>query len=544
MGYLSIVVGLILAVMLLSAIPRIPSKTGQSAAIATAAIIFLLGVLFSSVRYVGENEVGVVVKNTLGPSLPAGKIIATEGEMGPQAAVLPPGWHFGLWPVVYDVETSAILTVEEGRVGVVTTTDGRPLPPGDTYAPEWGEETFDRMLDAEFFLTEGGGFKGPQTSVLQPGKYRLNPKLYRVETVPVTNIANATVGVVKSNVGEAPADAGPEAIVDRGRRGIWRTPLTPRNYYLNPRAYEVTVVSTANRTVRYTKAARAGEEREITVRSSDGFTFPVDVRMEYRIEARDAPLVVAEFGGDNDDLRDRINSAVRAIFRNNAEAVKALDYVKQRSQQEQQSLAMLAQEMADIGVSVTAVRIGDVGDVESLGPLLQTQTDREIAIQEQLTLQEQQRAEEQRKELTRTQQEATEEKRLATARYEVQIAEQDKERAIIAANAEAEALEIQARAQAEAYRQIAEQIGSGNAALMELLRIVGERQINITPRVMVIGGGANGTGPAGAGGPGAMGSAGGSAETTALIGTMLDTMVRQAEESEPTERRPAGGGSP
>jgi uncharacterized membrane protein YqiK len=154
------------------------------------------------------------------------------------------------------------------------------------------------------------------------------------------------------------------------------------------------------------------------------------------------------------------------------------------------------------------VRIGDVGNEETLGSLLKTQTDREIALQEQETFREQQRAAEQKKLLTKTEQEAEEEKRLATASYEVQIAEQKQKQRVIQAEAEAQAIKIQAQAQADAYRLIAEQIGSGNAALVEVLKIVGERGIQITPRVMVTGGGANGAGQA-----------------TALIGTMLDTMI-------------------
>ena len=62
---------------------------------------------------------------------------------------------------------------------------------------------------------------------------------------------------------------------------------------------------------------------------------------------------------------------------------------------------------------------------------------------------------------------------------------------------------------------VAAQIGPGNAALLELLKIIGESGINITPRVMVIGGG-NGKGTGGS-------------EMTALIGTMLDTMLSRNE---------------
>ncbi len=137
-----------------------------------------------------------------------------------------------------------------------------------------------------------------------------------------------------------------------------------------------------------------------------------------------------------------------------------------------------------------------------------------------MTFQEQQRAAEQKKLLTKTEQEAEEEKRLATASYEVKIAQQDQQKRVIQAEAEAKAIEIQALAQADAYKQIAAQIGSSNAALIEVLKIVGERGIEITPRVMVSGGGANG------------GNQG-----TALIGTMLDTMVdRTPVQAQPTPR--------
>ncbi len=516
MGGFAIIVGLGVAIAILVGSSRAPIPGLRVAGAVMALVVFALSVVFSSVRFVGESNVGIIIKNAMGPNLAPGKIIATEGEMGPQAAILPPGWHFGFWPVIYDVANARIIQIQAGQVGLITTTDGKPMPIGDIYAAQWTEEEFQGMLVAEHFLGDGHGFKGPQASVLTPGNYRLNTLLYQIEIVPVTDIEKATVGIVKSNVGTMP-DMTDAEIVEKGQRGIWRQPLLPQKYYLNTEAFQVTVVSTEAQVVRYTKSAAANEEREITVRSSDGFTFPVDVRVEYEVKPRDAAMIVARFRGDEQRLANRLNSAVRAIFRNNAEDVKALDYVQQRSLQESQSLAMLAKEMIKVGLTITAVRIGDVGDEETLGALLKTQTDREIARQEQETFQEQQRAAEQKKALTRTEQEAEEERRLATAKYEVMIAGEAKEQRIIEAGAEAEAIRIRAEAQAEAYRVVAEQIGPGNAALLELLKIVGEAGINITPRVMVIG---NGNGTA-------------SAETTALIGTMLDTML---SDSKPTQQ--------
>lgn len=167
-----------------------------------------------------------------------------------------------------------------------------------------------------------------------------------------------------------------------------------------------------------------------------------------------------------------------------------------------------------MGVTITGVRIGDVGNEETLGQLLNTQRDREIAVQEQVTFQEQQKAAVQQKELSKTLQEAEEEKRLATASYEVKIAEQDKEKRIIEARAQAESVEIEATAQANAYKMIADQIGKANAAMIEVLRVIGENGIEITPRVMVTG---SSDGKS-------------SGETVALIGTMLDQMVKDAED--------------
>jgi uncharacterized membrane protein YqiK len=534
MSALFLIVGVVLAGMIVASTVKVQSFELRIAGLLVAFLVLLSFFTLASFRYVGEDQIGVVTKNIGFASLPPGKIIATEGEKGPQARILPPGWHPWYWPFIYDIEFDQVIKIPAGSVGLLTASDGKPLPRDTSYAPEWNEDEEGRIAqDAEYFLTEGGGYKGPQTSVLKPGSYRINPKLFQIETVPVTTIQKATVGVVKSNVGsrateeEQAANAGATRhLVARGERGIWRVPLLEGQEYLNTNAYEVTKISTKKHIVLYTarQAPRADvdEESEIMVRTSDGFTFPVDVRVEFEIHPDDAPLLVATVGDDKEGLRTVMDSAVRAIFRNNAESVKALDYVKQRSHQESQSETMLRDELKNIGVTITAVRIGDVGNEETLGALLKTQTDREIALQEQETFNEQQRAAEQKKLLTKAEQEAEEEKRLATAAYAVKIAEQEKEKQVIAAQAEAQAVELKATAQANAYKQIAEQIGSNNAAMVELLKIVGEGRIEITPRVMVTGG------------------ATGEGQAAALIGTMLNLMVEdkpQQSQARPVAER-------
>lgn len=533
MSTLFLLAGFLLAGMIVLSAVRIPNKSARAGLSILAGLVLIGGVALSSIRYVGATQVGIVKKNALGPALAPGQILATNGEMGIQADVLAPGWHLWYWPVLYDVDTRPLIDIPADKIGLVESRDGLPLDPGQVFAPEVEPGEFKKMIeDPKYFLTGGNGRKGPQSNVLTPGKYRLNPELFNIELVDATEVPSAAVAVLKSNFGAEPSlsvkvgeNDLPVKLAKTGEKGVLAEPVPPGKYPINTKAYTVVEVATKETIVRFTagsqsspgqmsSAASIGEQRAITVRTSDGFTFPVDVRIEYKIEPENAPVVVSKLGSDGDPLIAKLNSTVRAIFRNNAESVKALDYVNQRSQQESQSLRMIASEMARVGVTVSGVRIGDVGDEESLGDLLKTQRDREIAVQEQITFQEQQRAAEQKKELTKTEQEAEEERRLATAAYEVQIAEQAQQRRIIEAKAEAEAIQIEAQAQSDAYRLIAQQIGKANAAMIEILRVVGERGIEITPRVMVTGSGGSGSSDG---------------ETVALIGTMLDRMVSDEE---------------
>ncbi len=542
MGWPSVIIGLIVSMFILSTIPKLPNKALRPVVVGAALLVLLIGVMLSSVRFVPADRVGIVTKNALGAKLAPGKIIATDGEMGVQADVLAPGWHFLYWPVIYSVATDRLIEIREGSVGLVEAVDGLPLAAGQVFADELDPAEFDKMIrDANYFLTAGKGQKGPQTAVLRPGTYRINTAVFKVTQMPRTDVPSGTVAVLKSNVGVAPTmviegvgEGGVSIrLANEGEKGVRKAVLAPGSYPINPQAYQVNMVSTGTRVANYAAAERGMKSLgDIEVKSSDGFTFPVDVRVVFHIKAADAPQIVAQLGGDNDQLQNLLTTTIRSIFRNNAEAVKALDYVQQRSRQEAQATAKLREQMRPNGISIDSVVIGNVG-TEALANLLKTQTDREIAAQQQITFEEQQRAAEKEKQLKRTVQEAEEERRLATASYDVQIAEQDKEKRIIAANAEAEAIRIKAEAEAKAYQLIAQQIGPANLAMIELLKIVGEQGINITPRVFISGGG---DGSAGAGSLGGVSAA----QNAALIGTILDAMVSKEE---PVSAVPTGGTS-
>jgi regulator of protease activity HflC (stomatin/prohibitin superfamily) len=472
-------------------------------------VVFIVVVLFAiaasiSIVNIGGDQAGIVTKKFGGGKLPSNRFIAVDGENGIQAKVLVSGWHFFYWPWQYDVRKVPLMEIKNGTIGLIQAQDGISLPRGVIYAPEWDD--IDKMRDAEYFLSEGKGFKGPQLTVLKPGKYRINTELFKITLVPITDVKTGEVAVIKSNVGDV-VDA-PDRLVEVGQRGIWNKAYGEGQYYLNTNAYEVTIMNVQQVKVSYTTGIEPGErtanqpQNPIEVRTSDGYTFPVDVRLAYLIDRESAPKVVANIGDDELVLSKIVTPRVRDVFRNNASKVKALDYVQDRQQQGLQSMTMLKEKLLPHGITVLEISIGDVGDEKSLGSLLKTLTDREIALQEQITFQEQQRAAEQQKALMATEQEAIEEKRLATAAYDVKVAEEEKKMILIQAEAKAEMITLTAAAQAKAYEMIAEVIGEQNAALIELMKIIAESGIRITPEVMV-------------------GGSSGSGMTDALMGTIL-----------------------
>src|SRR5215471_20437899 len=123
--------------------------------------LWLLGVIV-----VPDDSVGVVTKKFVlfgaHRNLPDGRIIALNGEAGFQADTLPPGLHFGLWPWQFTVELVKFFTVPQGKIGVVESCDGAPLPSGRIIAQQVNCDAFQ---DARAFL-QNGGQRGPQMEVI------------------------------------------------------------------------------------------------------------------------------------------------------------------------------------------------------------------------------------------------------------------------------------------------------------------------------------------------------------------------------------------
>ena len=481
-------------------------------ALAVAGLVVLIILIFLTITAVGEKEVGLV-SITLGTNLPAGKIIAANYEKGPQAWTLGPGYHFFYWPWKYGIRKVAVTEIKEGNVGILTAIDGKPLTLGQTFAPEWPEAEFGKMLDSQYFLTQGNGYKGPQKSVLPPGEYRLNTEHFRVKIVPATNIEVGKVGVIKSNVGKE-SEMGTLTVPDRTYRGIVAKPLSRGMYYLNTDAFEVNRISVQKETLNFNPRTK-GEIGcgQITVRSKDGFEAPIDVDVIYQIREENAPDIVARFVNNKGLEKSLVIPTIRAEFRNAAGNVPMLNFILQRQQQEGLVLKNLKERLAQHKVEIHEVYIRDINFSKDpqLAALLKTQTDREIADQQKDTYVRQQETAKEKKVLNRKEQEAEEEKKVVIAEQKINIASKeadatekkaDGEARAIERTAQAEAKKIEFLAQAEAskeltvgkakaqaYSNLVKELGRENIALLEFLKEIAAGKIKVVPDVSVSGSG-------------------------------------------------------
>lgn len=330
-------------------------------------VTFILVGLFllasTSFILVDADRVGHLKRIYAFQELPAGRIIAVDGEKGPQAQILGPGFHFiPLVRVLYDFEEYDVVSIPEGYYGQLTALDGQAMPSGMFMAPAIPDEDVGDMLKAEVFLTDGG-YRGPQETVLKPGRYRLNRYLFSVrldEATDATVIPAGHVGVVKSNVSQpgiscveeevAASAASREALsvplVPRGCVGIWKDPLFPGAYYLNRQAYEVTLVDTRVQTWEYKggytkriidlsvdqqgniKQNERSEQERIPDDAADqavfvkveGWDIPLELRALVQVAPESAPVVVGSVGGLQEIENRILTPAIRSIVRNVAGA--------------------------------------------------------------------------------------------------------------------------------------------------------------------------------------------------------------------------------
>lgn len=249
------------------------SKVGMRAEYLAPGLHFILWPLYRVVSKpkfvnVGADELGIV-EATDGAPLPAGRIFADDpageshnnfqdpemflskgGIRGKQLRFLTNG-TFKIHPDLFRITKIMKTFVPQGKIGVVTATDGSTLTLGQLLGKS--VESHDNFQNAEIFL-KNGGQKGPQIDFLRPGTYNINTEIFRVEIQDAIAIGENEIGIVEARDGqpmkrdEVVASTpeghnnfqdGQKFLDNGGKRGPQEIILTPGTYYINPYLFSV-----------------------------------------------------------------------------------------------------------------------------------------------------------------------------------------------------------------------------------------------------------------------------------------------------------------
>ncbi len=159
------------------------------------ALVLLYLLITRWVVNVGSTEIVITERRFRGKRLPAGRVFASEGEVGVQAAYLAPGLHIVPFPFVRVVARTPFVTIAADELGVITATDGEPMPSGRIYAEDRAGTVHDNFQDPVAFL-RSGGIRGKQLRFLTNGTFKIHPLLFKVEKIKKTVIPQGAIGVV------------------------------------------------------------------------------------------------------------------------------------------------------------------------------------------------------------------------------------------------------------------------------------------------------------------------------------------------------------
>ncbi len=478
-----------------------------------------------------EGKVGVVESRD-GKSLSAGRVLAKRvdcdsfqdarkflengGERGPQITIIPPGTYrinVGLFSVVQE----DVLEIEDNMVGVVTTREGKALPTGDIAG---GEVSGHNMFqDGQAFLNAGGS-KGLQEQVMLAGRYFINPRFATVDTKPMTEVPIANAGVVIAYVGGVGVDVSGDSfkhgnLVTKGQKGVWSEPLDPGKYPINPYTHKVVNVPTQNVVLNWATGRTEAHNLDanlstIRVRSSDGFTFNLDVSQIIHIPRNDAPKVIARFGSMANLVTQVLEPTIGNDFRNAAQSSDVIDFLTSRQARQNDAKARIAATLGEYNVQAVDTLIGDITPPAEL---MKTLTDRKIAEQEKTTYETQRLAEVTKKELEEAKAQASTQASVVNAQRAVEIAEFTANASVKTAKGLAESKTINAKADAEVLEVVGAAegkkttavgtaeakvielktaaVGQGNYASIEIARALATSGFKLVPDV-VAGGSGNG----------------------------------------------------
>jgi regulator of protease activity HflC (stomatin/prohibitin superfamily) len=430
------------------------------------------------------------------------------GQKGPQLDIMRPG-RYRINLRMFDVKISPAIDVSSGKVGIVTANDGEELPENELIAKTI--QGHDMFQNAAVFLMNGGQ-RGPQLDVLTPGKFYINPLMFSVQTSDALTVNQGQVAVIISNVGKQPAVAvssgelkveneavedfnAEKYVVTEGYRGIQRSVLGPGNFYLNLLAYRPIIINTTNTTIDWDDAADTKFD-SLNVNSKDGFALKVGVKVVIRVLPDQSPYLVSRIGSIENLITNVIHPLIDSSFRNQASTASAMQFLQDRHEQQDQAQKRAVNELSKYHVEVLSVLISNI----VLPPeLMETQTNKVLALQRQSMFDEQRNSEQKRIAMEKTRAEADKQATLVAAQIDVQVAEQIKQKTIAIAQGEAERIRLEGQGEADkilsigkntaqAYELTKQAVTAEGLVSIELMKLISEKQIKITPEIMISGG--------------------------------------------------------
>jgi regulator of protease activity HflC (stomatin/prohibitin superfamily) len=381
---------------------------------------------------------------------------------------------------------------------------------------------------------------------LQPGRYFINPNLFDIKVENVAEVFPGYVAVIRSNVGlelertpEGPELATKEGklggpihedvekilITNKYTRGIWREPLAPGKYNLNAVAFTAYQVPTSAVTIDWATEGRIGTEVKgvkspetkaaavlysfdpLKVTSKDGFQLEVNVRMVIRIQPGNAAYIIARFGSVANLIDQIVHPLIDSSFRNKAGEKKAIDFFQSRTDLQTEALAHAKDRFSEYNVEAQNLLIAYI-DIPK--DLLDTQTKKEIANQQQAQYDQEAMAQEKRIAVMEKSSRADKQKDVIDAklsidinndRAEAQVKEADgirrsvilqaqgtKESTILVADGNSYKSKIEGDGVAAAYIAQKDAIGQQNVAVIKLIQEIAAGKIQIVPQILVGGG--------------------------------------------------------
>jgi uncharacterized membrane protein YqiK len=412
--------------------------------------------------------------------------ISGGGQRGPQKDILLPGTYY-INPLMFKVIMESAKEVKPGEVAVIVSNVG----------------------------------KDPGEEIRQAMAAKIRERLEREEEEQVTIAAekldkvdgdNLSIEQIKAELVSDPADkrldsgAHEAYVVPEGYRGIQETVVGPGRYYVNTLATTPIVIPTTNMTVEWTAEEVGNSFDPFAVISKDGFTMQLEVRVVFRVKPEDAPFMVAKIGSTEKLVQNVMHPLIDSIFRNQASESSAMAYLQNRHEEQERAEARVRMHLLKYHVDVVNVLICHIHLPEEL---MKTQTEKILAEQKQAMFNAQREAEIKRIELEKTSSQADNQRSLMEATVGVEIsakrAEQRKREAEGEAyyisetgKSEAEKVRLMGEAQGVAYKEQVNALGANGVALVETLKVIGEKGVRITPDILASGGG-NGNGDGGGG---------------------------------------------